>query len=114
MNVPSISRNRSGDACARWSSRKRAGSISWGATVIVVVPFEMDVKSSLEGSRGDRRYVRSDTVTRSVHQAIGRNPTAGAPPPVLIALGGGGPYLLHACGLARICVRPRRRCSVIE
>ena len=36
-------------------------------------PFETDVKSSLEGSRGDRRYVRSDTATRSIHHAIGRN-----------------------------------------
>ncbi|WP_100809645.1 ABC transporter ATP-binding protein [Microbacterium sp. BR1] len=33
----------------------------------------MDVKSSLEGSRGDRRYVRSDTVTRSVHHLAGRH-----------------------------------------
>ncbi|KAB1656033.1 helix-turn-helix transcriptional regulator [Pseudoclavibacter chungangensis] len=32
------------------------------------------MKSSLEGSRGDRRYVRSDTATRSIHHAIGRNP----------------------------------------
>ncbi|WP_103663169.1 DUF6994 family protein [Microbacterium sp. CJ77] len=31
------------------------------------------MKSSLEGSRGDRRYVRSDTVTRSVHHLAGRH-----------------------------------------
>ncbi len=32
------------------------------------------MKSSLEESRGDRRYVRSDTLTRSVHHPAGRNP----------------------------------------
>ncbi|MFA5608359.1 MAG: hypothetical protein WDA07_14505, partial [Leucobacter sp.] len=42
-------------------------------TVIVVGPFEVDVKSSLEGSHGDRRHVHSDPATRSVHHAIGRN-----------------------------------------
>ena len=31
------------------------------------------MKSSLEESRGDRRYVRSDTLTRSVHHPAGRN-----------------------------------------
>ena len=43
MKVESISRNRSGLAWARCSSRKRAGSIL-GATVTVVVPFEMDLR----------------------------------------------------------------------
>lgn len=37
-----MSHSRSGLAWARCSSRKRAGSIL-GATVIVVVPFEMDL-----------------------------------------------------------------------
>jgi DNA-binding GntR family transcriptional regulator len=38
-----------------------------------VVPFETDVKSSLEGSHGDRRHIHSDVATGSVHHAIGRN-----------------------------------------
>ncbi|MBN9158866.1 hypothetical protein, partial [Microbacterium sp.] len=50
-----------------------------GTTVIVVVPFETDVKSSLEGSHGDRRHIHSDVATGSVHHAIGRNPQKMSP-----------------------------------
>ena len=61
MKVVSISRSRSGLAWARCSSRKRAGSIL-GATVIVVVPFEMDLRV-LSKDHAVTVAVRDDTPT---------------------------------------------------
>lgn len=62
MNVVIMSRSRSGLAWARCSSRKRAGSIL-GATVIVVVPFEMDL-AVLSKDHAVTVAVCGDTLTR--------------------------------------------------
>ena len=57
-------RIRSGEASARASPSKPAGSTMCGA-VIVMSPFESSVRGSLEGSRGGRTHVQDDDGDRA-------------------------------------------------
>jgi len=62
--VANNSRIRSGDAFAIASPSMRAGSIL-DVTVIVVLPLEMDLDTSLEGCPGGRPHIHGDTLTKT-------------------------------------------------
>jgi len=82
MQVESMSRNRSGLAWARCSSRKRAGSIR-GVAVVVVVAFEMDLRLLSNDHAGtvaaydDMLTEIQDTTVKNT--TVARRPAASGP-----------------------------------